>query len=212
MNPNSPTGRHVPRRELESFLRSVPPSTLVWIDETYVDYVSAGESLEEFAVRRPDVVICKSMSKVYALSGARCAYLCASPHLLEELRAITPPWAVSLPAQVAAVAALQDRRYYIERYRETAVLRAELGGALASMQLDVVSGTANFLLCHLPEDGPSAAPLVSSCAEHGLFIRDVSNMGTTLGQHAIRIAVKDNRTTDRMLEILTSTSSLLARL
>ena len=48
------------------------------------------------------------MSKVYALSGARCAYLCASPHLLETLRSITPPWAVSLPGQVAAVAALRD--------------------------------------------------------------------------------------------------------
>ena len=33
------------------------------------------------------------MSKVYALSGARVAYLCAGPHQLEALRAITPPWA-----------------------------------------------------------------------------------------------------------------------
>ena len=37
------------------------------------------------------------MSKVYALSGARAAYLCAGAHQLEELRAITPPWVVSLP-------------------------------------------------------------------------------------------------------------------
>lgn len=202
VNPNSPTGRHVRRRELELFLRTVPPSTLVWIDETYVDYVSAGESLEEFAVRRPNVVICKSMSKVYALSGARCAYLCAGPHLLEGLRAITPPWAVSLPAQVAAVAALQDRRYYLERYRETATLRAELTDALAAMELDVVPGTANFLLCHLPEDGPTAAEVVARCQPDGLFVRDVSTMGATLGSHAVRLAVKDRATNARMLDIL----------
>ena len=210
VNPNSPTGRHVPRRELESFLRSVPPSTLVWIDETYVDYVSAGESLEEFAVTRPNVVICKSMSKVYALSGARCAYLCASPHLLEHLRAITPPWAVSLPGQVAAVAALQDRRYYIERYRETATLRADLAEKLSALGLDVLRGTANFLLCHLPDDGPSAAEIVSECHAHNLYIRDASSMGRSLGSHVIRIAVKNRDTNERMIEILSQVWSAAA--
>src|SRR5205085_1818420 len=125
VNPNSPTGRHVPRSELESFLRTVPDRTLVWIDETYIDYLGAGESLERFATTRENIVICKSMSKVYALSGVRSAYLCASPHLLERLRSITPPWSASLPAQVAAVAALQDESYYAARYRETDALRSQ---------------------------------------------------------------------------------------
>ena len=50
------------------------------------------------------------MSKTYALSGARVAYLCASPHQLEGLRPLCPPWAVSLPAQIAAVKALVAER------------------------------------------------------------------------------------------------------
>jgi histidinol-phosphate/aromatic aminotransferase/cobyric acid decarboxylase-like protein/GNAT superfamily N-acetyltransferase len=200
VNPNSPTGRHVPRAELEEFLLRVPAGTLVWIDETYIEYAGAEESLERFAVTRPNVVICKSMSKVYALSGARCAYLCAAPHLLERLRAITPPWAVSLPAQVAAVAALQDGAYYAERYRETHVLRAELAAALDG--LEIIPGRANFLLCHLPEDGPTAAEVIARCRAENLFIRDASTMGASLGHHAIRIAVKDRETQRRMTEIL----------
>jgi len=196
VNPNSPTGGHVRRHELEAFLRTVPSTTLVWIDETYVDYAGAGQSLEEFAVTRENVVVCKSMSKVYALSGARCAYLCASPHLLEKLRSITPPWAVSLPGQVAAAAALRDPGYYAARYRETHSLRAELGEALSAVGLDVVPSVANFLLCHVEE---SAAEVVAKCRQHGLFIRDTSTMGVS---NAIRIAVKDRRTNERMVEIL----------
>jgi histidinol-phosphate/aromatic aminotransferase/cobyric acid decarboxylase-like protein len=202
VNPNSPTGRCIPRRELEAFLRGVPDRTLVWIDETYVDYIGAGESLERFATTRENVIICKSMSKVYALSGVRSAYLCASPHLLERLRSITPPWAVSLPAQVAAVAALQDEPYYAARYRETHALRAQLARALAAMPMDMVPSSANFVLCHLADEAPTAAELTARCREEGLFIRDASTMGASLGPRAIRIAVKDRETTDRMTSIL----------
>jgi len=208
VNPNSPTGRHIPRREVESFLRIISDQTLVWIDETYVDYAGADQSLEQFAVERDNVIICKSMSKVYALSGARCAYLCASPHLLERLRSITPPWSVSLPAQVAAIAALKDPSYYAERYQQTHALRAMLGEALAAF--DLVPGIANFLLCHLPQDGPAAAEVVARCRDFGLFIRDASTMGSSLGDRAIRIAVRDRPTTDRMIGIFMQACGITA--
>src|SRR6266850_1229630 len=152
VNPNSPTGRHVPRERLEAVLRRAPAATRVWIDETYVEYAGVGQSLERFAAHSENLIVCKSMSKVYALSGARAAYLCAGPHQLEELRAITPPWVVSLPAQVAAVRALQDPEYYAARYRETGALREELADQLRSLSWEVVPGIANFLLCHLPTD------------------------------------------------------------
>jgi histidinol-phosphate/aromatic aminotransferase/cobyric acid decarboxylase-like protein/GNAT superfamily N-acetyltransferase len=106
VNPNSPTGRHVPRADLEAVLRLAPWSTRIWVDETYIEYAGESQSLERFAASSENVIVAKSMSKVYALSGARVAYLCAGAHQLEALRAITPPWVVGLPAQVAAVRAL----------------------------------------------------------------------------------------------------------
>ncbi|MGC6487760.1 MAG: aminotransferase class I/II-fold pyridoxal phosphate-dependent enzyme, partial [Planctomycetota bacterium] len=86
VNPNSPTGRHVARSELVQLLDAVPATTRVWIDETYVEYVGDEQSLEQDVVRRPNAVVCKSMSKVYALSGVRAAYLCGSAALLAPLR------------------------------------------------------------------------------------------------------------------------------
>lgn len=202
VNPNSPTGRHVSRRDLEAVLRRAPARTRLWIDETYVEYAGPDQSLEAFASHSENVVVCKSMSKVYALSGARVAYLCAGRHQLEGLRAITPPWVVSLPAQVAAVEALGDPSYYAARYKETAVLRERLATALHALNLDVVPGVANFVLCHLPPAGPYAAAVVERCRAHGLFIRDTAQMGLRLGDRALRIAVKDEATTARMVDIL----------
>jgi histidinol-phosphate/aromatic aminotransferase/cobyric acid decarboxylase-like protein/GNAT superfamily N-acetyltransferase len=203
VNPNSPTGRHIPRLELEQLLRRVPARTRVWVDETYVEYAGADESLERFAAGSANVVVCKSMSKVYALSGARAAYLCGAAQTIDELRAITPPWAVSLPAQVAAVTALQDPDYYLRRYSETHRLRAQLVEQLGQFNgWEIVPGTANFLLCHLPEDGLDAVAIVQRCRTHGLFLRDAGAMGSRLGHRVLRIAVKDAATNRQMVAIL----------
>ncbi len=203
VNPNSPTGRHIPREKLQAVLSRAPAQTRVWIDETYSEYAGPAESLEQFAEQTENVIVCKSMSKVYALSGARVAYLCAAPHQLEQLRAITPPWVVSLPAQVAAVNALQDPEYYTIRYRQTKALRAQLANDLQPLGWEVLPGVANFLLCHLPEDGLDAATIVHGCRKRGLFLRDAALMGSQLGTHTIRVAVKDSGTNDQIMNILT---------
>jgi histidinol-phosphate/aromatic aminotransferase/cobyric acid decarboxylase-like protein len=203
VNPNSPTGQHVSRAELERTMKKVPAKTRIWVDETYVDYAGPNESVERFAAASPNVVVCKSMSKVYALSGARAAYLCGAAVQLEDLRAITPPWAVSLLAQVAAVAALQDPDYYAARYADTLGLRNQLAENISRLTgWEVLSGAANFLLCHLPEDGPDAATVIRQCRTYGLFLRDAGVMGRSLGKYTLRIAVKDNETNERMLRIL----------
>ena len=186
--------------DLWEVLRRVPASTCVWIDETYVDYVGSEHSFEPLAAASRNVVVCKSMSKVYALSGLRAAYLCGPRHLIDELRAITPPWAVSLPAQVAAVNALQDSSYYRQRYAETHRYRGELSHRLTELGFEVTPAVANFLLCRLPDSGISVTEFVKRCRARNLFVRDVSNMGVS--ERAVRIAVKDKLTNDRMLRIV----------
>jgi histidinol-phosphate/aromatic aminotransferase/cobyric acid decarboxylase-like protein len=204
VNPNNPTGRHVDRADLEDALRQVPARTRVWIDEAYIEYAGAGESLERFSVETPNVVVAKSMSKVYALSGLRAAYLAGPADVVESLRPLCPPWAVSLPAQVAAVLALKSPEHYAACHKETRALRRELAAGLAAIdpRIDVLEGAANFVLCHLPDDGQDAEALIRRARARGLYLRGAGGTGAVLGDHAVRIAVKDGETQGRMLEIL----------
>lgn len=191
VNPNSPTGVHMPRAALIDAIRGAPAATRFWIDETYVDYAGEGATLEPFAAASRNVYVCKSMSKAYALSGARVAYLVGPADGIGALRALTPPWAVGLIAQVAAVEALRDRPYYEARWRETHGLRADLVAALrARVGADVVPGCANFVLFHLPGGAPTAAEVVRRCRERGVYVRDFPEMAR-LGPSALRVAVKD---------------------
>jgi histidinol-phosphate/aromatic aminotransferase/cobyric acid decarboxylase-like protein len=144
----------------------------MWIDEAYVDYVGASESLERFAAESENIIVCKTMSKVYALSGMRVAYLCASPHQLSDLITLTPPWAVGLPAQVAAVRALEDAAYYEEQYRSTHLLRGEMHEALRGIGIhEIVPGEANFLMFHLDESQPTAVQVIERARGAGVFVR-----------------------------------------
>ena len=143
------------------------------------------------------------MSKVYALSGMRAAYLCASPHQLEQLRVKTPPWSVGLLSQIAAFEALQSDEYYEERYRETHLLREALIRELRSLGItDIIQGVANFILFHLPEKGITSSELIERCRTKGLYLRTASGMGSGLGDRAVRLAVKDAETNRKIVGIL----------
>ena len=203
VNPNNPTGRHIARVDLERVLQAVPGNTRVWIDEAYLEYVGPDESLEQFAARSESVLVCKSMSKVYALSGMRAAYLCGPMHQLSDLIPWTPPWAVGLVAQVAAVRALEDPAYYAGRYAETNRLRESLINGLRGFGIrEIVPGKANFVMLHLEAEHFTVEDLVKESRESGVYLRDVSSMGTNLGDRALRIAVKDKRTNQMVLETM----------
>ena len=190
-----------PRSRIEA-LNAAHPRTRVWIDETYIDYVGSLQSLEGYAASSSQVFVCKSMSKVYALSGVRAAYLVGPERLISELRQLRPPWAVSLPAHIAACEALRATDYYEAKWQETHALREELQQGLSRLGWDVTSGCANFLLCHLPASGPRAPAVIDAARARGVFIRNVESMGTSLGARAVRVAVKNQATNARTLAVL----------
>jgi histidinol-phosphate/aromatic aminotransferase/cobyric acid decarboxylase-like protein len=199
VNPNSPTGGCVPRERLEAVLRRLPAKTRCWVDETYVEYAGEDQSVEKFAAQSQNVVVCKSMSKVYALSGARVAYLCGPQHHLASLLAITPPWVVGLPSQLAAVRALESPEYYAQRYLETHSLRTGMQQKLADAGIPCHSGIANFLLAFLPADGPTASEVTANCQKQGIYLRDAALMGQSMGNHTLRIAVKSAEENQRII-------------
>ena len=203
VNPNNPAGTYVERDVLERVLRKVPSKTRVWVDETYIEYVGSENSLERFAVTTENIVICKSMSKVYALSGLRAGYLCGSSQIIESLRALTPPWNIGLLSQIAAVKALEDFEYYQGCYKQTHELRFKLSTDLMEMaNVDVINGFANFLLCKIPPTGPVTTELVEKCRIRGLYIRNVAITSPRLGERMFRVAVKDKETNNTIVKIL----------
>jgi len=201
VNPNNPTGRHTPAAELRSLIAAAPARTRWWIDEAYLGYVDLGQSLADLAATDPRVVVCSSLSKMYALSGMRAAYLVAEPTTAARIRRWTPPWPVSLPAQLAAVAALRDPAHYSDCWLRTHALRRQLAAELAELDdsVTVEESVANFLNVTLPSGGPSAAQLVNECRRHDVYLRDLSPLSPEYQGRTVRIAVKDTAENARIV-------------
>jgi histidinol-phosphate/aromatic aminotransferase/cobyric acid decarboxylase-like protein len=189
VNPNNPTGHYWRKTDLLRLLTRIESHTLVLVDESYLEYVDASESLEPVAARLPNVLVVKSLSKVYALSGARVAYLVAHPDQVKALSRWIPPWAVSLPAQVAAVEALNCAAYYQHCYRQTRLFRQELASALHALPgVHVFPSCANFLLVDLGSE--RAEQLLAHLREKQIYIRNCRDMSARFGDRYVRVAVK----------------------
>ncbi|GAA4607814.1 histidinol-phosphate/aromatic aminotransferase/cobyric acid decarboxylase-like protein [Actinoplanes octamycinicus] len=191
VNPGNPTGRHVDADALWRVLRTAPASTTIWVDEAYVDYAGPAQTLEPRVALAGNLIVCKTMSKAYALSGLRVGYLVASGPLAADLRRWSPPWPVALPAQLAGIRALQDPGHYQRCWQRTGDLRRTLADGLRSAaDVEVVESEANFVLVRLAREG-MAAEVRGRCEEHGVFVRDVSPLSPDFRDRYVRVAVKD---------------------
>jgi histidinol-phosphate/aromatic aminotransferase/cobyric acid decarboxylase-like protein len=188
VNPNNPTGHFLNRTSIEQALSRVPRSTRVLIDEAYIDYVSR-DSTEGLLNRFPNLLVLKSLSKCFALSGLRVAYLAGDADQISELRRFAPPWWVSLPAQVAAMAAFADPDYYRQRFQETIRLRSDLTMRLQQLGFTCF-GCGNWVLARIPGGFP-ATNLVQTLAREKIFVRHAGATAPSLGDSFVRIAVRD---------------------
>jgi histidinol-phosphate/aromatic aminotransferase/cobyric acid decarboxylase-like protein len=192
VNPNNPTGRHWPRAELLAWLDTLPAETLVIVDETYIDFAAPDESLEREAAARRNLLVLKSMSKVYALSGLRVGYLIGPPPLVDFLSAFQPPWAVSLLGQVAAVEALRATDYYAACWERTRLFRAEVMASMPAVR--VFPSESNFYLVELEAPGRAAEALRAQ----GIHVRECQSMGPILADRFLRIAVRSREENARI--------------
>ena len=206
VNPNSPTGVYCEAMDdmVSRIAHSRNPNSkckMIWVDETYINYLPDAVSLEPLCASLPELLVCKSMSKCYALSGLRVAY--AVSQNMPTLRRYIPPWAVSLPGQLAAVAALRNTAYYAAQYDIIHQQRERMQQALEGLDFRVFSGVANYLLTYLPSaSGYSSNRFIEACRAQGLFVRDAQNMGVMLPNNAVRFAVRSPEENETMLAIV----------
>ena len=194
VNPNSPTGDVW---DLRPFVKVCDANdTVVWVDETYIDYAIASQpsgavvSCEGLIKDCSNLLVCKSMSKSHSLSGLRVAYLAGRK--CGALRRWIPPWSVSLLGVLGGIEALKDGAYYREEYRKVARERERVVGRLREAGCTVRDGVANFYSVKVQ----NVAIVVRYCQE----VKQVFVRGLEGGW--VRCAVRSREENGRIVEAL----------
>lgn len=149
--PNNPTGQTISRTLLQSVLDvALAQGTRVLLDECFLDFTGE-KSAKDLLARYENFLILKAFTKSYALAGLRVGYcLTGDTRLLSQMAACSQPWNVSLPAQEAAVAALQNPDWVQRARALVSEQREYLTRALQSLKLTVCPSRANYLLFCAP--------------------------------------------------------------
>jgi histidinol-phosphate aminotransferase len=169
-NPNNPTGGIRNGRDVRSFIESVDESITIVIDEAYAEYVTDPdyESMLDLAPRLPNVLVARTFSKIYGLAGLRVGFGVGHPDLVAKLRTTQPPFAVTSPAQAAALAALPLQSRVTERAAENAAGRSYLASELSSRGYRVANSEANFVYF---EPKRVASELFDALLQRGVIVR-----------------------------------------
>lgn len=186
-HPNNPTGRAWDRdRLLDVIDRS--PEGLTVVDEAYLPFLpdEAERTVVPAVVDRENLIVMRSMTKIYAIPGLRIGYAIASPALIAKLRRCQQPWTVTTASEVAAIASVDDDEYLhrtIELIATEAVRMTDRVWDVPGLRPawpardrpDSAPPLANFVLVSLVDTPWTSLQVQEALARRGLLVRECSN-------------------------------------
>jgi histidinol-phosphate aminotransferase len=197
-NPNNPTGTWVDADALHRFIASMPATTLVVVDEAYIEYVEdesfadASRWLAEF----PNLVVTRTFSKAFGLAGLRVGYALSHPSVAGLMNRVRQAFNVNTIALAAARAALDDREHLQQSIATNRDGMTQLEQGLDRLPVRRYPSRGNFILinCNRP-----AGEVYESMLRQGVIVRPVGSY--QLPNH-LRLTIGTHAQNQRMLDAL----------
>lgn len=171
-SPNNPTGTALGLDVVEAVYEAGQEfNTVVVVDEAYEEFSLEGtHSALTLLEGRERLIISRTMSKAFALAGARVGYLAASPQVTDALRLVRLPYHLSAITQAAANAALEHVDVLLATVEEIKTQRDRIVEELREMGLQPAISDSNFVFFGWFED---AHAVWQGLLDRGVLIRDV---------------------------------------
>ncbi len=197
-NPNDPTGHYLPAAELGRLLAVLPERVYVLLDEALVHFqdAEAQDACLRLVDAFPRLLVVRTFSKVYGLSGLRTGYAVGTD--ADLLGTIAPVLGVNALSQAAVEHALRTGDDEVGRRRESVSLeRARLLEALRALKVDADPSQANFIW--LSAKGVEGADLANRLRRQGVIVAAGGPLGA---DDHVRATVRDAPATDRLMRAL----------
>ena len=198
-SPNNPTGNLLSEDAIINLTRRLEARAMVVVDEAYIEFAGA-RSLAQRVAEFPQLAVLRTLSKAYALAGARCGTLIADPEVITLLRKVIPPYAIAQLSMEAVLNVLEPAQLAVSSNRLATIIaeRDRMASILATLPnvTRVWPSASNFVLVEFAD-----VPLALARSRGArLLIRDARGY-PGLG-HCLRITIGAPEQNDRLLEAL----------
>ena len=194
-SPNNPTGNAQPPEATRALAETT--DALVIVDEAYVEF--GGETALKLIADHANVVVTRTLSKAFALAGARIGYCLAAPEVVQDLQRVRLPYHMSALTQAAGIAALRHAPEALALLDAIRAQRDRIVDTLARMPgVKVYPSDANFVLFTPPPERDHAE-VWQGLLDRGVLIRDLSSVLP----RALRVTAGTEDETTRFLDALT---------
>ncbi|OYY54267.1 MAG: histidinol-phosphate transaminase, partial [Polynucleobacter sp. 24-46-87] len=171
-NPNAPTGRAIPRSEIEKLLK-INTDSVVVIDEAYVDYgTESCIPLLRGAACPENLLVVHTLSKSRALAGLRVGFAVGHPALiagLERVKNSFNSYPLGRLAQAGAIAAIEDQAHLEASSAKVIQTRECLMKELATLGFETLPSSANFIFTRHPKH--AGGKLYQALRDRGIIVR-----------------------------------------
>lgn len=194
-SPNNPTGTALGLDVVEAVYSAGEASqTVVIVDEAYAEFAHDGNrSALSLLPGRERLIVTRTMSKAFALAGARLGYLAAAEEISDALRLVRLPYHLSAITQATAVAALRNSGSLLANVEAIKVQRDRIVGGLRRLGLDPAPSDSNFVFFGGLDD-PHA--IWEGLLAAGVLVRDIGIPGH------LRVTAGTEAETSAFLDVL----------
>lgn len=177
VNPNNPTGAYYTKSDFEKLLSAVPRELVLIVDEAYFDFADAEDYPNSFNYRKihPNMLICRTLSKAFGLSGIRLGYAIGTREIVDYMNRVREPFNTNSLAQVAGIAALQDREYLKNAVAVNKQGKEYLYKEFERLGLEYLPTQGNFILIKIGEDEKSGMDCYNYLLRKGVIVRPANN-------------------------------------
>lgn len=197
-NPNNPTGNWLSQDALRRFIETVPQQVVIVIDEAYFEYVDKPEyaSSMDWVKDFPNLLVTRTFSKIYGMAGFRIGYSVSQPELAELLNRVRQPFNINLPAQFAALAALQDDSHIAMSHEKNLQGMRQLVAGFDKLGLGTIPSAGNFICVDFEKE---AMPVHDALLKAGVIVRPLANYEMP---NFLRVTVGSENENQRFLDAL----------
>jgi threonine-phosphate decarboxylase len=196
-NPNNPTGRLMKKAGVLEIARAAQQrKCYLVVDEAFIDFMP-DHSVVRDVQENPYLIVLRSMTKFYALSGLRLGYGILPSPVAEAVKRQKEPWTVNTLAQKAGAVAIHDGDYKEKTFAVVAQEKAYFERTFGQLGIDYIPSMANYYLMQLNR----ADKAIGDLRRKGILVRGCGDF-RGLDNSYIRVAVKSHKDNTRLLKEL----------